>query len=97
MSDQITPFRIEIGDDPKPHLKRRLRATRWPERECVDDWTQDCPWAMRRKSRRTGWRSIDWRKCEARLNHFPQYKPSIIRPRDSILSTSARRIPTRRR
>ena len=43
MSEQITPFRIDIKDDQLEDLKRRLRATRWPEPECVDDWTQGLP------------------------------------------------------
>jgi len=40
MSDLITPFRIAVTDNQLEDLKRRLRATRWPDRECVDDWTQ---------------------------------------------------------
>jgi Epoxide hydrolase N terminus len=45
MSDEINPFRIAITDDELEDMKRRLRATRWPERECVDDWTQGLPLA----------------------------------------------------
>jgi len=43
MSTSIEPFRIAASDDQLDELKRRLRATRWPERECVDDWSQGLP------------------------------------------------------
>jgi hypothetical protein len=43
MSTSIEPFRIAATDDQLDELKRRLRATRWPERECVDDWSQGLP------------------------------------------------------
>ena len=36
MTTSIEPFRIAATDDQLDDLKRRLRATRWPERECVD-------------------------------------------------------------
>ena len=45
MSNQIIPFRIAATDEQLEDLKRRLRAMRWPERECVDDWTQGLPLA----------------------------------------------------
>ena len=41
----IHPFKIEIADDLLGDLKRRLRATRWPERELVSDWSQGAPLA----------------------------------------------------
>lgn len=47
MSDKITPFRIDIKDDQLEGLKRPVRATRWPERECVDDWTRGLPVATK--------------------------------------------------
>jgi hypothetical protein len=43
MSEQFTPFHINIKDDQLEDLKRRRQATRWPERECVDDWMQGLP------------------------------------------------------
>ena len=45
MSSQIVPFKISASDEQLDDLKRRLRATRWPERECVDDWSQGLPLA----------------------------------------------------
>jgi hypothetical protein len=40
MSDEIDAFKIAAPDADLEDLKHRLRATRWPERECVDDWSQ---------------------------------------------------------
>ena len=77
-------------------LKRRLRATRWPERECVDDWTQGLPLGYAQEVASYWLEKHDWRRCEARLNRFRSSRPRSTAS-GSILSMSARRIPTRRR
>ena len=41
--DAIEPFTIAIPDAALAELRRRLEATRWPERETVDDWSQGIP------------------------------------------------------
>jgi hypothetical protein len=45
MSGLITPFKIAISDAQLDDLKRRLRATRWPDKETPNDWTQGIPLA----------------------------------------------------
>ena len=45
MSDAIQPFRIEATDAELEDLKRRLAATRWPDKETVSDWSQGIPLA----------------------------------------------------
>jgi epoxide hydrolase len=77
MSEQITPFRIDIKDDQLEDLKRRLRATRWPEPECVDDWTQGLPLGYAQEVASHWLEKYDWRRCESRLNQFPQFKTAI--------------------
>lgn len=77
MSDQITPFRIAISDDQLEDLKRRLRATRWPERECVDDWTQGLPLAYAQEVASYWLEKYDWRAREGLLNRFAQFKTQI--------------------
>src|SRR5689334_11246914 len=77
MSDQITPFRIAATDEQLEDLKRRLRATRWPERECVDDWTQGLPLAYAQEVASYWLEKYDWRAREALLNRFPQFKTEI--------------------
>jgi epoxide hydrolase len=77
MSNQIVPFKIAATDDQLDDLKRRLAATRWPERECVDDWSQGLPLAYAQEVV-AYWRDkYDWRAREARLNRFPQFKTMI--------------------
>ena len=45
MPSAIQPFRIAADDSALDDLRRRLRATRWPDRETVDDWSQGIPLA----------------------------------------------------
>ncbi len=73
----ITPFTIAVPQAELDDLKRRLAATRWPEREPVDDWSQGVPLA-RLQALVAYWRDrYDWRKCEARINAFPQFRTEI--------------------
>ena len=57
MSEEIRPFRIEASDAELEELRRRLRATRWPERETVEDWSQGIRWPTCGKFVSTGPRS----------------------------------------
>ncbi|MDZ7674010.1 MAG: epoxide hydrolase [Acidimicrobiales bacterium] len=69
----IRPFRIEVPDDDLDDLHRRLDATRWPDEETVDDWSQGIPRSYVQELA-TYWRdTYDWRAREARLNEFPQF------------------------
>ena len=77
MSDQIVPFRIAATNEQLEDLKRRLRATRWPERECVDDWTQGLPLAYAQEVASYWLEKYDWRAREALLNRFLQFKTEI--------------------
>src|SRR5258706_16247759 len=74
MSTDIQPFRIAATDDQLEDLKHRLRHTRWPERECVDDWTQGLPLAYAKEVCAYWLEKYDWRAREARLNRFAQFK-----------------------
>jgi pimeloyl-ACP methyl ester carboxylesterase len=73
----ITPFRIAASDAELDDLRRRLRATRWPERETVDDWSQGIPLAYVREVCDYWAEKYDWREREARLNAFPQFRTEI--------------------
>jgi epoxide hydrolase len=54
-----------------------IDQTRWPDAETVDDWTQGAPLA-KVKALIDHWRHrYDWRRCEAMLNDWCQYKTSI--------------------
>ncbi len=77
MSDDIQPFRIEASDDALDDLQRRLRATRWPEAEPVDDWSQGIPLAYLQEVCGYWSEKYEWRDREARLNQSPQFKAMI--------------------
>ncbi|MGB6206142.1 epoxide hydrolase family protein [Mycobacterium sp.] len=72
-----TPFRIDIPSDVLDDLQRRLAHTRWPEAECVDDWTQGIPLAYTRELAAYWAAGYDWRSREAALNRFDQFTTEI--------------------
>ncbi|MGW4090897.1 epoxide hydrolase family protein [Nocardia sp. NPDC004750] len=77
MTDEITPFRIDIPQRQLDDLRARLDATRWPDPLPGDDWDTGVPTAWLRElvdHWRTGY---DWRAAEAQLNSSPQYTTEI--------------------
>src|SRR4051812_34029130 len=77
MSDAVVPFRVEVDPAEIDDLRGRLRATRWPEPETVDDWSQGVPLAYIRKLCRYWADDYDWSQRQARLNAVPQYKTHL--------------------
>ncbi len=77
MSDGIQPFRIEVSDAALEDLKRRLRATRWPDKEPVDDWSQGIPLAYVQEVCEYWAEKYDWPARAERLNAFPQFRTDI--------------------
>ena len=73
----IQPFRIAVPDDVLTDLKDRLQRTRWPEAECVDDWSQGIPLAYTRELADYWANEYDWRAREATLNRFDQFTTDI--------------------
>jgi pimeloyl-ACP methyl ester carboxylesterase len=76
-SDEIRPFRIDIPDEVLADLRRRINATRWPERETVIDESQGVPLATLQDLVRYWGTDYEWRKCEAKLNALPQFITEI--------------------
>jgi pimeloyl-ACP methyl ester carboxylesterase len=74
--DPIRPFSINVPEDAIVDLRRRLAATRWPEREIVADQSQGVQLATMQALVRY-WAQHDWRKVEARLNALPQFVTEI--------------------
>jgi pimeloyl-ACP methyl ester carboxylesterase len=74
---QVTPFRIDVPEAELADLRRRLRQTRWPERETVDDWSQGVPLAYLRELCEYWVDGYDWRAAEAGLNALPQFRTTI--------------------
>ena len=77
MTDDIKPFRIAVADEVVEDLKARLRRTRWPEAELVDDWSQGAPLQWIKEVCRYWLEDYDWRKREAALNRFAQFTTVI--------------------
>ena len=77
MSSDIQPFSIAIGDEEIEDLKRRLAATRWPDAETVDDWSQGIPLAYVQEVCAYWGEKYDWRGREAKLNQFAQFKTDV--------------------
>lgn len=78
MSDMsITPFQIEVPQPELDDLRDRLRRTRWPEAETVDDWSQGVPLAYVQDLCRHWADGYDWRATEAHLNALPQFRTEI--------------------
>jgi len=73
----IRPFSFKASDEDLADLRRRIKATRWPERELVKDASQGVQLATVQKLARYWANEYDWRKFEARLNTFPQFVTEI--------------------
>jgi pimeloyl-ACP methyl ester carboxylesterase len=73
----IRPFNISFPEAELTELRRRIDATRWPEREVVADQSQGVQLATIQKLARYWTTEYDWRKCEARLNALPNFITEI--------------------
>src|SRR5580658_1697238 len=69
----IRPLHVHAPESQLIDLKRRVKATRWPERETVTDASQGVQLATMQKLARYWSTDYDWRKVEARLNALPQF------------------------
>jgi pimeloyl-ACP methyl ester carboxylesterase len=73
----IRPFRVGFSDAELTDLRRRVNATRWPERETVTDDSQGVPLAMMQDLAAYWGTEYDWTKCEAKLNALPNFLTEI--------------------
>src|SRR5215213_4681952 len=76
-SDSIRPFRVNVPQAALDDLRRRITATRWPDKETVTDTSQGVQLATIRELARYWATDYDWRKAEARLNSLPQFITNI--------------------
>jgi pimeloyl-ACP methyl ester carboxylesterase len=75
--DAIRPFRINVPEEQLVDLRRRIAATRWPDKETVTDASQGVQLATIQKVAHYWQTEYDWRKIEARLNALPQFVTQI--------------------
>jgi pimeloyl-ACP methyl ester carboxylesterase len=73
----IRPFTFEFPDTELEELCRRIKATRWPEKEAVADDTQGVQLATIQKLARYWATEHDWRKVEAKLKSYPHFITEI--------------------
>jgi pimeloyl-ACP methyl ester carboxylesterase len=73
----IRPLRVHVPESQLIDLRRRIKATRWPDRETVTDDSQGVPLAMIQELARHWSTDYDWRKCEAKLNSYPNFVTEI--------------------
>ncbi len=73
----IRPFRVRLSDEALTDLRRRLQATRWPDKETVPDQSQGAQLARLQALVQYWGSGYDWRKAEARLNALPQFTTTI--------------------
>ena len=73
----IRPFRINVPEEYLVDLRRRIVATRWPDRETVNDQSQGIQLVKLQELVRYWGTGYDWRKAEAKLNALPQFVTSI--------------------
>jgi pimeloyl-ACP methyl ester carboxylesterase len=77
MARGIRPFKFKASEKVLTDLRRRIAATRWPDRETVTDGSQGVQLATMQKLARYWATGYDWRKCEAKLNALPQFMTKI--------------------
>ncbi len=75
--DAIRPFRANVPQEEIIDLRRRIAATRWPDRETVTDRSQGAQLAKVQDLVRYWGTEYDWRKGEAKLNAWPQFMTKI--------------------
>ena len=76
-SSGIRPFRVEFPEELLLDLRRRINATRWPDRETVSDQSQGIQLAKLQPLMRYWGTEYDWRKIEAMMNALPQFVTEI--------------------
>src|SRR5205807_2601977 len=73
----IRPFRIDFPESDLADLRRRINATKWPDRETVTDASQGVQFATTQKLARYWATDYDWSKCEAKLKALPHFITKI--------------------
>jgi pimeloyl-ACP methyl ester carboxylesterase len=73
----IRPFKFSASKEALADMRKRIAATRWPDKETVTDASQGVQLATIQKLARYWATDYDWRKCEAKLNALPQFVTNI--------------------
>jgi pimeloyl-ACP methyl ester carboxylesterase len=76
-ANAIRPFHVKIPQKEIDDLRKRILATRWPDKETVADASQGVQLATTKALVSYWGKDYDWRKCEAKLNTYPQFITNI--------------------
>src|SRR5690349_7137985 len=76
-NNSIRAFHISVSEEQLADLRKRITATRWPEKETVTDQSQGVQLSTIQQLARYWGRDYDWRKCEEKLNALPNFITSI--------------------
>ena len=76
-TNEIRPFNFDFPEAELTELRRRIEATKWPEKETVTDATQGVQLATMQKLAHYWATEYDWRKCEAKLKAVPHFITEI--------------------
>ncbi|WP_082367338.1 epoxide hydrolase family protein [Ensifer adhaerens] len=77
MTHETRPFQVDIPEAEISELKRRIKATRWPEKETVGDESQGVRLETIREVARYWLGQYDWRKIESKINSYPNFLTEI--------------------
>ena len=75
--EAIRPYNINIPEAALTDLRQRIKATRWPDKETVNDQSQGVQLKTMQEVARYWATDYDWRKCEARLKALPNFVTTI--------------------
>ena len=73
----IQPYKIHVSDEILSDLHERLKRTRWPEKELVEDWSQGIPLGYVQEMCEYWLHTYNWRQRETELNRFDQFVTTI--------------------
>ncbi len=73
----VRPFKVNFPEEALADFRRRILATRWPDKETVTDTSQGVPLALMQDVAGYWGTKYDWRKLEAKLNALPQFMTNI--------------------
>ena len=73
----IRPFKFHVTDADLADLRRRVTATKWPEKEWVSDSSDGVPLRTMQNLAKYWANEYDWKKCEAKLAALPQFTTQI--------------------
>jgi pimeloyl-ACP methyl ester carboxylesterase len=73
----VRPFRIDVPEEDLVDLRQRIAATRWPEKETVEDQSQGPRLATMQAVKRYWETEYDWRECEDKLKALPHFITEI--------------------